>query len=182
MADSDSCEKDRPTSTFADHQTLPGRTHDRFLRWPTTEQPRPVRSECEPQHSLAQGCTEHVHCDRAVSLARAHRAGVSGLRSSLAAPDVDGNPRHVLPMADEDRDAALRIRTGHAHRPVGPEERIYRNIVQVVDGFVLDSVLASLRAFHPVLPGADASLLVWRKRSDKRGANLDSADRAAPDL
>src|SRR5207247_3077548 len=67
-------------------------------------------------------------------------------------------------------------------RPLGAPKRIHGHLVQVVDGGLLDPVLASLRAFHSVLPGADASLLVWWERADERWTDLDSAHRAAPHL
>src|SRR6266576_6335593 len=117
-----------------------------------------------------------LHRDRAVSLVRAHRPGVSILRAALATPDVDGIDGDVLPMADEDGDIALRLRTGDGHRALDSPQRIYGHVLQVVDGRVLDPVLSPFRAPHPVHPGEHAPLLVWWHGADQHRSDLDSAN------
>src|SRR3954463_10865135 len=112
---------------------------------------------------MAQGRAAGLPGDRALPLGRAPRAGVPVLRAAYAAADVDGDSRHVLPVADEDRGAALWIRAGDADRPLGAAQRIHGHVVQVVDGVLLDTVLSPLRARHPVLPGQHPPLLVWRE-------------------
>src|SRR6202008_1693309 len=114
-----------------------------------------------------------------VPLGGAHRSGLPVLRAPLAASDVDGNLRDVLSVADENGDATLRIRAGDGDWAVGTAQRIYGRILQVVDGGFLDPVLAPLRAFHPVLPGEYASVLVRRNGAAQRRSDLDPAHRAA---
>src|SRR5206468_5293070 len=96
--------------------------------------------------------------------------------------DGYGATGYVLPMAHEDRNAALRLRGRHARRPLDAPQRIHGSLAHVVDGRLLDPILAPYRARPALLPSPVAPLPLRRYRADEHRSDLDSAHRIAPVL
>ena len=76
-----------------------------------------------PQHELA---LRAVHGHRARALGRAPAADAADLRARLAGAGGARRARLLLPVADQVRGAALRLRAGHAGRAVAAAQRLHR--------------------------------------------------------
>src|SRR5262245_16794715 len=98
---------------------------------------------------MARTRSAGVHGDRARTLGGAFGPSVSGLRTALANGERARRARTLVSVARQLRGTALRVRSHHAHRAVDPSIGLRGSRTHVVDGGVLDPVLAPHRARAP---------------------------------
>src|SRR3954449_12851683 len=87
-----------------------------------------------PERSVPPSWAQRVHGGGPGPLGRAPGAGVPDLGAELAAAEVAGRAGPGLPVAGEERVAALRLRAGDARGAVRVARRVHRPGPDLVDG------------------------------------------------